>query len=137
MKLCHGLGGLQTFVVKRDGQIMSSTNCVTPKKRKNKVEDSVQAESCDFSSRQKWKVQKSSSIGSEKAVRLIQTETGFCLAHRAKGSDSKPKTNSMLKFLSNVFTDIGNSAIPVLEPCSNEEESGQLWLLNNEFKWKT
>ncbi len=146
MKQCHGLGGLQTFVFKETGEVMTNANCMVPKKKKkskydddNPANDNVkviETEMCDFSSRQKWHVR---TVDPNQGVaKVIHSDSGLCLTYKAKDKPAgKSKTNSMLKFLSNVVTDLaGEAEKPVLDKCS-EDSKEQLWLMNEPASWQT
>lgn len=126
VKMCHGLGGFQTFIFTKNGELKSSINCLMPN---NGGKDLV-TKSCDFSDEQKWTYKPiSDSLG-----QLIHRHSERCLTFDAKDKkQSKSKKSAMLNFLSNVVKDVVmEMPTPTMEECKEATES-QLWSLTNDL----
>ena len=117
LKMCHGLGGFQTFIYTYKNEIRTSDNCLTLKN------GTVVTQNCDFSHNQKWKYQDS---------KLIHELSGKCLTFSQP--KSKQKSKSMLNFLSNVVKDMARElSTPQLKVC--DEDTNQKWILNQSVNW--
>ena len=119
MKMCHGLGGFQTFILTQSSEIRTSTNCLTPKN------DTLVTIGCDFSSLQKWTFNKGT---------IVHNDSGKCLTFQTKEKTQKA-SKSMLNFLSSVVKDMARElASPELKTC-DEENSNQKWRLDRPAVW--
>ena len=124
MKMCHGLGGFQTFILTHSSEIRTSTNCLTPKN------ESLVTIGCDFSSVQKWTF-------NSRTGNLVHNDSGKCLTFQAKEKKGTKKQNkSMLNFLSSVVKDMARElASPELKTC-DEANANQKWRLDRPAVWK-
>ena len=128
MKMCHGLGGFQTVIFTKNSELRSATNCFTPGKK-----DELQSTGCDFSEKQKWTFK---ALDPDQYGLLIHKASGKCLTFDAKTKPKKSSSKSVLKFLSNVVTDMGKELTsPLLKKC-NENDQNQLWAMNLAADWK-
>ena len=131
VKLCHGLGGYQTFQFTKNSELKCETKCLYPDSNSK-----VQSIGCDFSKVQKWTFKPSeNNFGL-----FVHKESEQCLSYShddgSNGKKQKQKSKSMLKFLSNVVTDLGrNFSAPILSPC-DDQDSKQLWTMNLASNWK-
>ena len=94
----------------------------------------MQSIGCDFSKVQKWTFKPTSE---NNFGLFVHQESEQCLTYSPdNANNSKQKSKSMLKFLSNVVTDLGrNFSAPILSPC-DDQDSKQLWSMNLASKWK-
>ena len=131
VKLCHGLGGYQTFQFTKNNELKCETKCLYPN-----LNAQVQSIGCEFSKVQKWTFKPTSE---NNFGLFVHQESEQCLTYspdNANNSKQKQKSKSMLKFLSNVVTDLGrNFSAPILSPC-DDQDSKQLWSMNLASKWK-
>ena len=131
VKLCHGLGGYQTFQFTKNSELKCENKCLYPNSKAQ-----VQSIGCDFSKVQKWTFKP---IQDNFGLFVHQTsEQCLTYSHHDAGTNGKQKqkSKSMLKFLSNVVTDLGrNFSAPILSPC-DDQDSKQLWAMNLASKWK-
>ena len=126
MKLCHGLGGFQTFIYSHQNHIRSSTQCLVPDSHKK----NVLLKGCNSDSFQRWTFKPLS----DNQGQVIHEESERCLSY-PKSSQPKPKNKSMLHFLSNVVKEVvQDMPLPLLEQC-NESNPDQLWAMNGPAKW--
>jgi hypothetical protein len=125
LKMCHGLGGFQTFILTKTGELRSATQCIFLSQK-----GKLLTQGCDFSVGQKWTFR---AITDHVFGQFIHQETGKCLSFTQKSAKANGK--SMLKFLSNVVTDIGKELpTPVLNECLDGDDT-QLWSMNLAAQW--
>ena len=127
MKVCHGLGGFQTFILSKYDEIKSSTDCMMP----NQSKTELVITSCDFSKAQKWLFKPIL----DNFGQIIHQKSEKCLSFDKKTITTKHKSSSILHFLSNVVKEaVQEMDSPMLEKC-NEHKQNQLWSLNLASKW--
>jgi polypeptide N-acetylgalactosaminyltransferase len=125
MKVCHGLGGFQTFLLSKYNEIKTSTDCMTPKH--SKLELFIT--SCDFSKAQKWLFKPIL----DGYGQIVHQESEKCMSFARQ--TTKHKSSSILHFLSNVVIEaVQEMDSPILEEC-NDLDHSQLWSLNLAAKW--
>ena len=127
VKMCHGLGGYQTFQYTKIGELRSETKCLFPDKK-----GQIKTIGCDFSKIQKWTYKPMD----DDFGLFIHQEDGLCLTYSHDEGQKSKKSKSMLKFLSKVVTDLGRTfSSPTLNKC-DEQDPKQLWAMNLASKWK-
>ena len=127
MKVCHGLGGFQTFILSKYDEIKSSTDCMTT----NHSNSELVITSCNFSKTQTWLFKPIL----DNFGQIIHQESDKCLSFDKQTVTTKHKSSSILHFLSNVVKEaVQEMNSPMLEEC-NEYKQNQLWSLNLASKW--
>ena len=126
MKMCHGLGGFQTFIYTKENQIRTSTQCLVQDTSGNEIK----SQGCDTSNEQKWTYKPLTSTHGQ----LIHVQSEKCLSF-SKKSGGKRKSKSMLNFLSSVVKDvIQEMPRPLMQDC-NEDDHSQWWAMNRQVNW--
>ena len=127
MKVCHGLGGFQTFLLSKYNEIKTSTDCMTP----NHSKSELFITSCDFSKAQKWLFKPIL----DGYGQIVHQESEKCMSFARQTTATKHKSSSILHFLTNIVIEaVQEMDSPILEEC-NDHDHNQLWSLNLAAKW--
>uniref|UniRef100_A0A0K2UC80 Polypeptide N-acetylgalactosaminyltransferase n=2 Tax=Lepeophtheirus salmonis TaxID=72036 RepID=A0A0K2UC80_LEPSM len=129
LRLCHGLGSYQIFILKDSGQIQCDVHCLMPSDKDTKR---LIKGPCSFQNQnQKWSVKKNGQI--------IHSLTGKCLTFESTSINIvKTSPKSILNYLADLTKESLMETVipgPILSECDFNIDS-QIWKMDSPLSWR-